>query len=433
MGKSISIIASFLLCVILLVSCLPICFAEDVYTDPWGYTDDDGDGLILVTRPGETYTAYMLIVLDPTRVIVGCRPDTMGSKGYVLEDYVSQFNAVAGINAGGFQDYNGQGDGSTPESVLCRGGEIICGGLGIGNGFCGIDSDGILQIDFAHVEEISERNIMEGAGFGPVLIRDGEIVNEQKLAQSNLNPRTAIGQRADGALLLLVIDGRQPNSLGGTFLDAANLMLEFGAITANNLDGGSSSLLWIDGGYINNKADVIEAREMPSSFLVLPEGKKHTEVFQEKFEKEMAKLDKETLAQKKEPEKPEDDIQGTERDELVSFATEYINRYVMYTADLHFKSGGYYYDLVQLVVPYGPLQTRLHQAGGFGFVCAKECTAENFRTQSCSSAGDNEYVVEMTYDTVTRGHSDFVTETRNIRLHVVRNGEKLLASAMTMY
>ena len=59
--------------------------SAESYTDAWGYTDEDGDGLILVTVPWETCTAYMLIVLDPTRVVLGCRPDRLFTKGYTVE------------------------------------------------------------------------------------------------------------------------------------------------------------------------------------------------------------------------------------------------------------------------------------------------------------------------------------------------------------
>ena len=42
--------------------------------DAWGYTDEDGDGLILVPVTGESFTGHMLIVLDPSRVVLGCIP-----------------------------------------------------------------------------------------------------------------------------------------------------------------------------------------------------------------------------------------------------------------------------------------------------------------------------------------------------------------------
>ena len=98
-----------LLCTAILFSVLTsAAVSAEPYTDAWGYTDDDGDGLILVTVPWETCTAYMLIVLDPTRVVLGCRPDRLFAKGYTVAEYVEQFGAVAGINGGGFAEEIGR-------------------------------------------------------------------------------------------------------------------------------------------------------------------------------------------------------------------------------------------------------------------------------------------------------------------------------------
>ena len=147
---------------------------------------------------------------------------------------------------------------------------------GIGAGFVGIDENDILQVGFSSVTELTDRKIRDGAGYGPVLVVNGDTV-EEDLLNSGLNPRTAIGQRSDGAILLLVIDGRQPNSLGATYADEAEIMIRFGAVNACNLDGGSSSLLWFNGEYVNNCASVIGIRPIPTSFVVLKEGKAHAE------------------------------------------------------------------------------------------------------------------------------------------------------------
>lgn len=244
---------------------------SEPYADPWGYVDDDRDGIILVPVAGESYTGYMMIVLDPSRVIVGCMPESLGVRGYSVEEYVELFDAVAGINGGGFEDDNGQGDGSTPDTLVVVDGEIYCGYQGVGNGFVGIDSSHILHVGFTGTQDIKDWDIQYGAGYGPVLVVNGEAQDPEKLS-SGLNPRTAIGQRSDGAILMLVIDGRQASSLGATYEDEAEIMLAFGAVNACNLDGGSSTLMWYNGGYVNNCASVIGIRRNPTSFLVLKEG-----------------------------------------------------------------------------------------------------------------------------------------------------------------
>ena len=75
-----------------------------------------------------------------------------------------------------------------------------------------------------------------------------------------------------GSVLLLVLDGRSINTLGATMQDVADIMLEYGAVNAGNLDGGSSSVMVYDGEIINNCASVTGPRNIPTAFIVLPEG-----------------------------------------------------------------------------------------------------------------------------------------------------------------
>ena len=237
--------------------------------DPWGFTDDDGDGIILQRVTGSGYSGFMMIVLDPTRVIMGSVPEHFGVRGYTVAEMVEEFDAVAGINAGGFYDPNGNGNGSIPDSMVVYQGTSYYSGTR--QGFVGLDSGGILHVGNPSKEELAEMDIQYGVSFGPVLVANGESVLPENTA-SGLNPRTAIGQRSDGAMLLLVIDGRQVVSLGATLQDLAEIMLKFGAVNACNLDGGSSSLMWFQGDYINNCASVIGIRPVPTTFLVLKEG-----------------------------------------------------------------------------------------------------------------------------------------------------------------
>ena len=239
--------------------------------DAWGLVDENGDGIILQDVKGEGYVGYMMVVLDPSRVIMGSVPTSYKVRGYTVEEMVSHFDGVAGINAGGFYDPDGTGNGSIPDTLVVFEGKTYYAGYGVGNGFVGIDNNHILHVGKLTQQEIEDRNIQYGVCFGPVLISNGEVV----LAENNvggLNPRTAIGQRSDGAILMLVIDGRQVTSIGATYRDLVDIFLEYGAVNACNLDGGSSSMMWYGDGYVNNCASVIGIRPVPTSFVVLKEG-----------------------------------------------------------------------------------------------------------------------------------------------------------------
>jgi len=241
------------------------------YTDAWGFTDDDGDGIVIDKVYGEGYSGYMMIVYDPSRVIVGCDPENFGVRGYSVEEMAERFDAVGGTNAGGFVDPEGQGNGSAPDTLVVFEGEIYFSGSGVGTGFVGFDKDYKLHVGVLGIKEITDAEIRYGVCFGPARVINGE-KNSEEILKSGINPRTAIGQRSDGAVLMLVIDGRQVSSIGASYDDLADIMLDYGAVNAGNLDGGSSTLMWYDGEYINSNSSVVGIRKVPTTILVLKEG-----------------------------------------------------------------------------------------------------------------------------------------------------------------
>ena len=239
--------------------------------DEWGFVDEDGDGIIVDPVTGEGFVGYMMIVKDPSRVIMGTIPTSYNGRGYTVAEMVEKFDAVAGINAGGFEDLNGTGNGSTPSTMTVFEGKVYYEGKGVQDGFVGFDSNHVMHVGKFTAKDIKEKDIQHGVAFGPVLVVNGEAADRSKLA-SGINPRTAIGQRSDGAVLMLVVDGRQAISLGCTWIDMVDIFLEYGAVNACNLDGGSSTLMWYQGDYINNCASVVGIRPVPTTFLVMKEG-----------------------------------------------------------------------------------------------------------------------------------------------------------------
>jgi len=246
---------------------------NDDGTDAWGLKDEDGDGIIMCDIKGEGFSGFMAVILDPSRVIMGSVPESFSRRGYTVAEMCEYYDAIVGINAGGFYDPNGSGNGSIPDSLVVFDGKTYYADWGTRDGFVGLDYDCILHVSGKTTQqEIEAANIRYGVCFGPVLISNGEPVDPESLS-SGVNPRTAIGQRSDGAILMLVIDGRSALSIGAKFQDVQDIMLQYGAVNACNLDGGSSTMMWYDGGYINNCASVIGIRPVPTTFLVLKEGK----------------------------------------------------------------------------------------------------------------------------------------------------------------
>jgi len=223
----------------------------------------------IVEVSGLTYSGRMMIVKDPSRIYVGtCASfgDETGS-GEKLLSMVKNHDAVAGINGGGFYDVNGTGTGSIPTGFVFSGGEFLYGPTDSSELLIGFDNDNKLIVGWMTAEKAKNLGIRDALTFGPALIINGEPANVSGYS-SGLNPRTAIGQRADGAVLLLVIDGRQPGSLGACHADTIEVMLSFGAVNAANLDGGSSSLMVYNDEVISNKSGLTGDRNMPTCFLV---------------------------------------------------------------------------------------------------------------------------------------------------------------------
>ena len=224
------------------------------------------DGIKIEEVKGSAYHGLMMIVDDPTRLFVGT-PGGFGSdySGLTLSQMVKNNNAIAGINAGGFFDPGGGGNGGIPDGLVICDGELIWGDKGVNYSVIGFDVDGILHVGTMTAQKALDANIQWAVSFGPTLIINGTPCSGMA---SGVNPRTAIGQRADGAVLLLVIDGRQVDSLGATFDDVANIMLDYGAVNAANLDGGSSTLMIYNDEILNVCASVYGPREIPTSFLI---------------------------------------------------------------------------------------------------------------------------------------------------------------------
>ena len=225
------------------------------------------DGIEVIDIKGSTYNGKMLLVKDPTRVFVGIPGEFgEGHSGLSVVNMIKKYDAVAGTNAGGFYDPNGTGTGGIPEGIVIYEGELKWGNRGSSYSIAGIDKNGILHVGNMTGQKALDIGVQYAASFGPALV-----INGKPAATSlggGLNPRTAIGQKADGTMMLLVINGRSIDSLGATLDDLAAIMLSHGAVNATNLDGGSSSIMYYDGKPLTSSAYVFGERVVATAILV---------------------------------------------------------------------------------------------------------------------------------------------------------------------
>lgn len=241
--------------------------------------DPDGDGIDVIDVSGATYKGKMMVVYDPSRVFVGISGKFGQTEpGKTLpEIYESYEGVVAAINGGGFDDRPGHMTGGEPWGVVISEGEVLWGEP-LYNTWdtIGITYDNKLVVGKMTIQAALDMGVRDAVKFGPTLIINGEPVEELGNG-SGLNPRSAIGQRSDGAMLLLAIDGRQSNSIGASLADVRDVMLDFGAVNAANLDGGSSTNLIYNGEIINQSASIVGFRRMCTAFLVKEQGAENGE------------------------------------------------------------------------------------------------------------------------------------------------------------
>lgn len=95
---------------------------------------------------------------------------------------------------------------------------------------------------------------------GPYLVKNGEVfvdMTAQKLQSiGGRNPRTAIGYTKDNDLIMIAADGREGSSIGLTLVELANLMKSLGCINAINLDGGGSTVMYVNGQIVNKPQQI---------------------------------------------------------------------------------------------------------------------------------------------------------------------------------
>jgi len=267
-----------------------VTFDEEVDNSLINTSDiKDINGIELVEITGSTFMAKMIIVNDPSRVKLATIYDGNWKEyGVTLDKLVNHNDAFAGVNGGLYVSSGNKG--GRPMGLVVSDGVIEHNSpAGIaGLHLIGFNEDNLLKIidlsgkNKQEVEDIIKKEkIRDAVAFQEEmsdannhfvkLIINGES-REVNGSGSGANPRTAIGQRKDGAVLLLVTDGRGANGhLGATAQDLIEVMEEYGAVNAANIDGGSSSSMYYDGKYEMTSVTLYYSNsswKLPTGFVV---------------------------------------------------------------------------------------------------------------------------------------------------------------------
>jgi len=231
---------------------------------------DKSTGITIEDIKGPSFKGKVMLIKDPKRVKLAVTKE-IGVTGERVSDLVKDTGAIAGINAGGFYDPNGKGNGAFPDGLTMHDGQLVHNNVGDkAVNIAGFNDKGKLILGEMTASQLKEKNLREVVAFGPNLIVDGKSVVKGD-GGWGIAPRTAIGQMADGTVIFVVIDGRQPTwSIGATLRDLMHVFEDYHAVNAVNLDGGSSSELVYNGKVMNRLWNIFGERYIPTAFVVTP-------------------------------------------------------------------------------------------------------------------------------------------------------------------
>ena len=175
-------------------------------------------------------------------------------------------NIVVAVNADIFNMSTGE-----PGGVLVMGGNVYRKGLG--RSYFGVTKSGGVVIGESLTQAVLDTLQDAVSGFY-MIVKNGQRYGQGKVHDSNVAPKTCVGIKADGSVVIVTIDGRNyPISCSLDDYDLATIMMDLGCVDVLNLDGGGSStyLAKYEGsGYLtlaNNPSDAVE-RKVSSTLFV---------------------------------------------------------------------------------------------------------------------------------------------------------------------
>ena len=213
---------------------------------------DENDLYKLIEVSGKGYQGYLVAIYDPSRISIATTA-YLGVRGESILTVSKREGAIVAMNAGGFYDPDWNSNGALPHGTVISNGNIVSdyADANMGGGFIGFTKDNKLILGNMGKEQAIKKGYRDAIEFGPYLIVNGKRSFIKGNGGWGRAPRSAIGQREDGIVLFLVINGRLANSIGADMIDLTDIMENYGAVNAANLDGGSSSELVINNNIIN--------------------------------------------------------------------------------------------------------------------------------------------------------------------------------------
>ena len=207
-----------------------------------------------------TFKGKILVVKDPSKVEVGYTEKLL-KKNKTTGELAKENKALCAINANYIPtkvDINNKYSLPETEGIIIHNGNVIYkSSEDTKYNIAGFTDKNVLISGQYSIEELKKMNVTEVVNSQIPLIKNGKPLLESK-QPTGINPRTAIAQRKDGTVLMVVIDGRSVDSIGASMYDLQQILLENGAYTAAALDGGISSTMYYKGNIINKPASGVQ-------------------------------------------------------------------------------------------------------------------------------------------------------------------------------
>ena len=187
--------------------------------------------------------AFLAVIYNPSKIEVAVSKYALNSGEYVI-DMARRLNATVSINGGRFKDPAGSSLGGNPEGVTIVNGKVITDYDYCNLAVVGFNKDGVMSL-YKHMsaKEIMDEGVINAVTSTPILILNGEKTYMEGNGGFGVTARTAIGQRKDGVVLMLVIDTNDLRTGGASIVEVADILYNYGAINAIALDGGTSSVM----------------------------------------------------------------------------------------------------------------------------------------------------------------------------------------------
>lgn len=225
------------------------------------------------------FDGYIIAIYEPERVHVAVTSQ-LGVDGEYVTKMVADNNGIVGINGGGFQDADFQGDGEYPDGItIAKNKMVIADNLNNPRGgVVGFDANNRLILADLDENEVVGAGIRDCVSFAPYLIVDGEpqtMTGGGAFGPSGRSARSAIAQREDGIVLFLCTDGDRTKGEGATLPEIIDILLAYGAVQASDLDGGTSCQLVVGSQLINDPTSLNgehRSRPVSSAFILEADG-----------------------------------------------------------------------------------------------------------------------------------------------------------------